>query len=102
MLPFLLILADGATTPGVSVSDVMSVLQAIASVGFSIWFGYYVITVMIPRITDQQQKTVDKLNEMHAVEMKEINAERKAEREQFLSELKAMREAYGQWRTAPR
>lgn len=69
-------------------SDALSVVSAIGSLGFAIWFAYHTTTVTLPRQQQENRELLKELAETHAATIKEL-----------VSEIRANRESYDRWRS---
>jgi hypothetical protein len=76
-----------AEAGGLDVTSITPVVSALGSVGFAIWFGWYVITKTIP---DQQKEHRDQITEL----TERFDGITKS----LLEEMRANRDAYNSWR----
>lgn len=77
-MPITLLIAE-ATLP----SDALSIVSAVGSLGFAIWFAYHTTTVTLPRQQQEHRELLKELAETHAATIKELVSEIRASRESF-------------------
>ena len=47
-----------AEATGINTDNLPSILSAIGSIGFAVWYGWYVTTKTIPKITDKHDERI--------------------------------------------
>lgn len=73
-------------------------LTSITSIGFAIWYGYYVTKFAIPGIVDKHAATMERLDAKHQEAMDQANERNQAHVERlvgdFRAELQTLRESF--------
>lgn len=76
-----MLLAQAANAiPGIENFDI----GPVASVGFAVWYGWYVTSRAIPRIVDKHDEAVSRVTQAFESALADLREERERDRERFV------------------
>lgn len=85
---FHLLIAEGAAVAAFDLGSIAAPVSALTSVGFAVWYAYYVTTVAMPKLMDA-----------HRAERTEMQTRFDTAIHDLLGEMKEQRQQFSEWMT---